>query len=93
MPKSNVSLSVPARVVAGDFAGWLGEAMADRRMSQRMLALRAGLNHATISRLLKGTREPSLSTALALISALDRPDLRVAPDQLPDADPSHEAAS
>jgi transcriptional regulator with XRE-family HTH domain len=90
---SKGSLSVTAQVVAGDFAGWLGEAMASRRMSQRMLAMQAGVNHATISRLLKGNREPSLSTALALISALERPELGVAPERIADDDPPDEAAS
>jgi DNA-binding XRE family transcriptional regulator len=92
VPNPNVALSVPPRILDGDFAGWLREAMAGRRMSQRMLAMRAGVSHATISRLLKGHREPSLSTALALMSALERPDLRVAPDRIED-DPPGEAAS
>jgi transcriptional regulator with XRE-family HTH domain len=52
--------------------------MARRRMSQRMLALRSGLNHATISRLLAGGRDPSLSTALALIRAIDGPIVQLA---------------
>ena len=51
--------------------------MARRRMSQRMLALHSGLNHATISRLLTGSRDPSLSTVLALIRALEGPVVEV----------------
>ena len=66
--------------------------MERRRMSQRMLALRSGLNHATISRLLTGTRDPSLSTALALIRALDGPIVQLAAPAIDD-DLSQEVAS
>jgi transcriptional regulator with XRE-family HTH domain len=61
---------VPYRVLAGDFNGWLREAMAERRMTQRMLAIRAGINHSTISRLLVDGRSPSLRTALAILNVL-----------------------
>jgi transcriptional regulator with XRE-family HTH domain len=79
--------------MGGDFAGWLSEAMAGRQMSQRMLAMRAGVNHATISRLLKGQRDPSLSTALALISALERAGVPLTPNRIEDDDPWREVAS
>jgi transcriptional regulator with XRE-family HTH domain len=92
VPNPNLSLSFPPQVLRGDFAGWLEQAMARRRMSQRMLALRSGLNHATISRLLTSTRDPSLSTALALIRTLEGPILQLAPPAIED-DLSQDMAS
>jgi transcriptional regulator with XRE-family HTH domain len=71
-------LTIPRRVAEGDFGGWLQEAMADRRMSQRVLAMRSGTNHSTISRLIKGQRAPSLPTALAILRVL-----LPAPEQAP----------
>lgn len=70
MPNSNIALVIPARVVEGDFAGWLSEAMAARRMSHRMLQVRSGLDHTTIYRLAAGQRQPTLPTALALLRIL-----------------------
>ena len=39
-------------------------------MSQRQLALRSGVDHSTISRLIKGDRMPSLGTATKLARGL-----------------------
>jgi hypothetical protein len=64
------SFVVPSRVWEGDFAGWLRDSMAARRVSARMLAMRAGIDHSTISRLTSGSREPTLRTALALLRVL-----------------------
>ncbi len=74
-------IAVPARMLEGDFAGWLREAMASRGISQRMLAVLSGIDHSTISLLARGERQPSLGTALALIRVLERPRLRVARDR------------
>ncbi len=71
------AIRVPARILEGDFSGWLREAMASRRMSQRMLAALSGIDHTSVSRLLSGDRQPSLGTALALIRVLEQPRLRV----------------
>ena len=60
-------IEIPARIIDGDFAGWLRDAMTARRMSGRMVALRTGINHSTITRLLYGYREPTLTTLLALL--------------------------
>ncbi len=70
-------INVPALILAGDFAGWLRDAMAARGMSQRMLAMLTGMDHSTISRLASGDRVPTLDTALALIRVLERPRLHV----------------
>lgn len=67
---------VPSQWFEGDFADWLRQAMADRDVSQRMLSMRAGISHSTISRLLKGDRDPSLATALALLRVLAPEPLR-----------------
>lgn len=64
-------LRVPPRVADGDFAGWLRDAMAHRGMTLRMLAMRADVDHSTISRIVSDGRDPHLSTALALIKVLE----------------------
>jgi DNA-binding XRE family transcriptional regulator len=63
-------LFLPGRISAGDFNGWLRDAMAERRLSQRALAMRTGISHSTISRLITGDRIPSLSTAIAIVRVL-----------------------
>jgi transcriptional regulator with XRE-family HTH domain len=63
-------ISIPPRVLAGDFAGWLRDAMAARGLSTRGLAARSGVDHSTIYRLATGTREPTLTAALALMKVL-----------------------
>lgn len=65
-------LHLPARVTEGDFAGWLRDAMKARRMTTRLVAMRTGLNHATVSRLMNRAREPLLSTAIRLVRLLER---------------------
>jgi transcriptional regulator with XRE-family HTH domain len=61
------SIRIPQRIVDGDFAGWLRDAMNARHMSARMVGLRTGINHSTITRLLYGYREPTLATTIALL--------------------------
>ena len=69
-------LVLPSRISEGDFGGWLRDAMADRRMSQRVLAMRSGVDHSTISRLLGPVpRMPSLSTAIAIVKVFSVPNL------------------
>ncbi|MEO6295004.1 MAG: helix-turn-helix transcriptional regulator [Candidatus Limnocylindria bacterium] len=63
-------LFLPNRITDGDFSGWLHDAMAERRITQRALAMRTGINHSTISRLIAGDRIPSLSTAIAIVKVL-----------------------
>jgi DNA-binding XRE family transcriptional regulator len=69
-------IQVPKRWLSGDFAGWLRQAMSNRGMSRRALAMRSGINHSTIARLLSGEHEPRLTTALALLRVLDPEPLR-----------------
>ena len=71
-------LTIPSRWLEDDFAAWLQESMTQRGMSQRMLALRAGVSHSSVSRLLSGDRSPSLPTALALLRVLANEPLALA---------------
>jgi transcriptional regulator with XRE-family HTH domain len=64
------SIGIPPRILGGDFAGWLRDAMKARSMSARMVGLRTGINHSTITRLLGGERQPTLTTAVALLRLL-----------------------
>jgi DNA-binding XRE family transcriptional regulator len=70
------SFSIPPRIMDGDFAGWLRDSMAERGMTTRGLAMRTGINHSTISRLMRGDRDPSLATAIALLRVLGPEPLR-----------------
>jgi transcriptional regulator with XRE-family HTH domain len=63
------------------FGKWLRMEMAARRISQRQLAQRCGVDHSTISRLLLGQRLPTLETAMKLARVL--PELRLGPDGSP----------
>jgi transcriptional regulator with XRE-family HTH domain len=52
------------------FAEWLETRLHARRISQRQLAVRSGVDHATVSRLLRDGRVPSLATAAKLVRAV-----------------------
>jgi transcriptional regulator with XRE-family HTH domain len=52
------------------FNEWLRAQLKARRMSQRQLAQQSGVDHSTISRLLRGDRTPSLGTATKLARGL-----------------------
>ena len=52
------------------FNAWLRGRLKEKRMSQRQLAFQSGVDHSTISRLLKQDRMPSLRTAAKLSRAL-----------------------
>jgi transcriptional regulator with XRE-family HTH domain len=49
---------------------WLRRQLRERQMSQRQLAALSGVDHTTISRLLREDRRPSLTTATKLVRAL-----------------------
>ena len=61
---------VPSAWFEDRFGEWLRVRMAERGVTQRMVALRSGVSHSTISRLIDRDRRPSLSTALALLRVL-----------------------
>lgn len=52
------------------FNTWLRSQLKEKKMSQRQLALQSGVDHSTISRLIKGDRMPSLGTATKLARGL-----------------------
>jgi transcriptional regulator with XRE-family HTH domain len=52
------------------FNSWLRGQLKEKQMSQRQLALQSGVDHSTISRLIKGDRMPSLGTATKLARGL-----------------------
>ena len=52
------------------FNEWLRSQLRVKKMSQRHLAMQAGVDHSTISRLLRGDRTPSLVTATKLARGL-----------------------
>src|SRR5215204_3797015 len=52
------------------FNEWLRAQLKAKKMSQRQLALQSGVDHSTISRLIKGDRMPSLGTATKLARGL-----------------------
>jgi transcriptional regulator with XRE-family HTH domain len=61
--------------VAGDigptYGEWLGAQLRARKMTQRLLAQRTGVDHSTISRILSGERNPTLRTATTLVRGLN----------------------
>jgi transcriptional regulator with XRE-family HTH domain len=52
------------------FNAWLRGQLKEKKMSQRQLALQSGVDHSTISRLIKGDRMPSHGTATILARGL-----------------------
>jgi transcriptional regulator with XRE-family HTH domain len=52
------------------FNEWLRAQLKAKKMSQRQLAQQAGVDHSTISRLIRGDRTPSLGTATRLARGL-----------------------
>jgi transcriptional regulator with XRE-family HTH domain len=61
-----MTLQTPPR----SFNSWLRGQLKEKKMSQRQLALQSGVDHSTISRLIKGDRMPSLGTATKLARGL-----------------------
>lgn len=60
----------PATSGRGAFNRWLQVQLKAKRMSQRQLAQKSGVDHSTISRLTREDREPSLHTATLLARGL-----------------------
>ncbi len=55
---------------ARPFNDWLRSQLKAKKMSQRQLAQQSGVDHSTISRLIRGDRTPSLGTATKLARGL-----------------------
>jgi transcriptional regulator with XRE-family HTH domain len=60
----------PTRSDGQTFGEWLGAQLRARRLTQRQLAGKSGVDHSTISRLVRGDRVPSWSTANQLVRSL-----------------------
>jgi transcriptional regulator with XRE-family HTH domain len=73
---SSVAVAIEFGRAGGGWAGaivfnvWLRRQMRERRISQRQLGILAGVDHSSISRLLRHDRRPSLTTATKLAGAL-----------------------
>jgi transcriptional regulator with XRE-family HTH domain len=63
----------PLRVGSFAFNEWLQLQLKARKLTQRQLAQKSGVDHSTISRLVRGDRVPSLRTAAMLARSLDMP--------------------
>jgi transcriptional regulator with XRE-family HTH domain len=55
------------------FREWLRRQLRARRMSLRQLAVHSGVSASTVSRVVRGDRQPSLQTALRLANVLRTP--------------------
>src|SRR5450759_5317652 len=60
----------PARSGGRTFSEWLDVQLRARRLTQRQLAQKSGVDHSTVSRLMRGDRTPSLRTAGLLAHGL-----------------------
>jgi transcriptional regulator with XRE-family HTH domain len=56
------------------FREWLRRQLRSRRMSLRQLAAHSGVSASTVSRVVRGDRQPSLQTALRLVRVLRATD-------------------
>ncbi len=64
------SAASPASADGRLFCQWLNDQLRARKLTQRQLAQRSGVDHSTISRLARGDRTPSLRTADRLARSL-----------------------
>lgn len=55
------------------YGEWLGMQLEQRQISQRAVAMRAGVDHSTLSRLLRNARTPSLRTMSRLATVVGWP--------------------
>ncbi len=69
-PNPGTTSAFPGRDGEG-FHEWLQGELKARRMSQRQLAQRSGVDHSSISRLVRGQRVPSLRTAMRIAHIVD----------------------
>jgi transcriptional regulator with XRE-family HTH domain len=60
------STSAGGSAPAEEFGLWLAKQLRIKKITQRQLAERSGVDHSTISRLMRGSRVPSLGTVESL---------------------------
>src|SRR5664280_2432269 len=68
--------AAPAGSGGRAFTQWLRLQLRARKLTQRQLAQKSGVDHSTISRLMRGNRTPSLRTATLLARGLGFPQDR-----------------
>jgi transcriptional regulator with XRE-family HTH domain len=76
-PRGDADSETGSTTGSRGFNQWLQLQLRARRLTQRQLAQLSGVDHSTISRLMRGDRVPSLRTATRLAHGLGMPeDLR-----------------
>lgn len=73
-PRGDADFKTGSAVGGRGFDQWLQLQLRARRLTQRQLAQLSGVDHSTISRLMRGNRVPSLRTATRLAHGLGMPD-------------------
>jgi transcriptional regulator with XRE-family HTH domain len=73
-PRREVDSEMGSTMGGLGFNQWLHVQLRARRMTQRQLAQMSGVDHSTISRLMRGDRVPSLRTATRLAHGLGMPE-------------------
>lgn len=68
--------------VIDDFRAWTELRMKQRRLSHAQLALKCGIDRSTVTRILRGTRRPTLDVAVRIVNALSDPTNVAAIDQI-----------
>jgi len=56
------------------YGNWLAAEISRRRISQRSLAARCGVDHSTISRIVSDNVDPNMSTALRIARVVGWPE-------------------
>jgi transcriptional regulator with XRE-family HTH domain len=70
-PRGDVDSNMgPTKSGRGSFNQWLEVQLKARKLTQRQLAQKSGVDHSTISRLMRGERVPSLHTATLIVRGL-----------------------
>lgn len=72
-PRGDVDSEVGSTTSGRAFNQWLQVQLRARKLTQRQLAQKSGVDHSTISRLMSGNRVPSLRTATRLAQGLGMP--------------------
>lgn len=71
--RAKVDSDMASGTGGGAFNQWLQVQLKARKLTQRQLAQKSGVDHSTISRLMRGGRVPSLRTATRLAQGLGVP--------------------
>jgi transcriptional regulator with XRE-family HTH domain len=80
-----------------EFAEWLGGELAERGLSQRELALRAGITSPTVSQIVRGKVQPTVESIVRIAEGLGEDPISVLrlagvlPDFLPETTEEEEA--